>query len=164
MWLYFLFSTWFKRLICLKKQKQTNKKLWRKLEPIRKDFLQLKTKKKKTMRWVEGVDLWYSQIPNSPGAWPTNWRVIIFQRFSQRNESSEPQVRPLNPQVQMSPQSIWLWKTSRAYFRESQRPGEIETQLLKGSHKISHVLGPEAEAVISREPGLDLPAGSQRVS
>ena len=49
------------------------------------------------MRWVGRADLWYNQIPYSPGGWPTNWRIIIWQRFSHRSESSEPHIRLPSP-------------------------------------------------------------------
>ena len=35
----------------------------------------------------------------------------------------------------------------------------METPLLEGAHKVSHVLGPRAKAVTSQEPRLDLLAG-----
>ena len=43
-------------------------------------------------------------------------------------------------------------------FRSPKGLGEIETSLLKGTYKISHIPGPRAKAVICLEPGPDLPA------
>ena len=39
-------------------------------------------------------------------------------------------------------------RTSVAYFGEKQWAREIETPLLKGVLKISHLLGPKAKAII----------------
>ena len=38
----------------------------------------------------------YNHIPYPPGGLPTNWKIIITQRFSHRSESSEPQARLLS--------------------------------------------------------------------
>ena len=45
---------------------------------------------------VGRVHLWYNQIPTPPKWGPTNCRIIIFQKFSHRNESSEPHIRLLS--------------------------------------------------------------------
>ena len=49
-------------------------------------------------------------------------------------------------------------KTRESYFGRARGLWEIETPPLKSAHKISHALGPRAEAVIWKEPGSDLPA------
>ena len=49
---------------------------------------------------VGGVDLQYYQILYSPIRQPTSWRMITFQSFSHKSESSEPCVRPPQPGVQ----------------------------------------------------------------
>ena len=56
----------------------------------------------------------------------------------------------------MIPQNAWLWRSVGLTLESSRGLGEIETPLQKGTHNISHVLGPRAETVIWREPGLDL--------
>ena len=63
-------------------------------------FCNSRHKEGTTRRWVGGTDLWYNQIPHPPGGHPTNWRVIILQRFSHRSESSEPHIRIPSPGVQ----------------------------------------------------------------
>ena len=46
---------------------------------------------------VGGMDLQYYQILYSPIRQPTSWRMITFQSFSHKSESSEPRVRPPQP-------------------------------------------------------------------
>ena len=53
----------------------------------------------------------------------------------------------------MSPQNVWLWRPVGLTFSRPRGLWEIETPLLEGAHKISHVLGPRARAVIWKEPG-----------
>ena len=49
----------------------------------------------KTNKWykenetVGGVHSWFNQIPYLLGGWPTNWKIIISQRFSHRIENFE---------------------------------------------------------------------------
>ena len=49
----------------------------------------------------------------------------------------------------------WLWRPAGINFRSHRELGETETPLLKGTHKISHPLGPRAEAVNWKEPRSD---------
>ena len=64
------------------------------------------------------------------GGWPTNWRRIIFQRFSHRHESSEPHIT-LSAQGygngKISPKSIWLWRPVGFFYRSPTGLGELET-------------------------------------
>ena len=52
---------------------------------------------------VGGVLSQYNQIPYPPGGQPTNWKITISQRVSNRRESSEPHVRL--PSV-----GVWHWQ------------------------------------------------------
>ena len=40
-----------------------------------------------------GVHSWQYKILHTPGVWPTNWKIIISQRFPHRNVVSEAYVR-----------------------------------------------------------------------
>ena len=64
------------------------------------------------------------------GGWPTNWRRIIFQRFSHRHESSEPHIT-LSAQGygngKIRPKSIWLWRPVGFFYRSPTGLGELET-------------------------------------
>ena len=96
-------------------------------------------------KMVGGVLSWYNEIPYPPGGWPTNWKIIISQRFSHRSESWEPYVRlpSLGYGIRRrSPQSIWLWRPVGLECRSSTGLGETETPLLEGTHKVSRAQGP----------------------
>ena len=102
-----------------------------------------------------------NQIPHPPGGRPTNWKIIILQRFSQR--------RVLSPMSgssawrsgigRRSSQSTWLWIPAELDCRNSTGLGEIETPFLEGTRKVSCTPGPREKADTSQEPGPDLPAG-----
>ena len=92
-----------------------------------------------------GMFSWYNHIPY---LLPTNWKVIISQRFSHRSESFEPQVR-------LPSLGMWHWeeeppehlalKASGLECRHSTGLGETETPLLEGTHEVSHALGPRTK-------------------
>ena len=56
------------------------------------------------------------------------------------------------------------WKTRGFSFRRAIGLEEIETPLLKGAHKSSHVPGPREEEIIWDEPGSALPADLGKAS
>ena len=57
----------------------------------------------------------------------------------------------------MSPQNVWLWRSSGLNYQRAIRPWERETPFLKGAHKISYTPGAREEAVIWKDPGSDPP-------
>ena len=87
---------------------------------------------------------WYNQIPYLPGGWPTNWKIIISQRFSHRNESSEPNVRLLSlrswHQEDEPPKHLAL-KARGAWVQELHRTGERDPTL-GGNTKLHMHLDP----------------------
>ena len=74
-----------------------------------------------------------------------------MQTFSPRKKGSETHIRLPSPEV-----LDWEEKTAERFCLEGQWDGLLrdpvgcgkQTSLLKGAHKISHALGPRAEAVI----------------
>lgn len=80
------------------------------------------------------------------------------QTFSPRKNGSETHIRLPSPEV-----LDWEEKTAEYFclkgqwdllLRDPEGCGK-QTPLLKGAHKISHALGPRAEAVIWKEPESD---------
>ena len=99
----------------------------------------------------------YNQILYPLGGQPTNWKIIILQRFSHRSENSKPHVRLSQPGGsgigRRSPQSIWLWRPVRLECRSSRGLGETENPLLESAHKVSRALGPRAKQWLHRSLG-----------
>ena len=56
------------------------------------------------------------------------------------------------------------WKTTGLSFRTARGLEKIETSLLKGAHKSSHVSGPKEEAIIWDELGSALPVDLGKAS
>ena len=54
-----------------------------------------------------------------------------------------------------SPQNVWLWRPLELIFGRARGLWQINSPFLKGTLKISHTLGPRAEAVIWKEPRSD---------
>ena len=106
---------------------------------------------------VGGALLWYNKIPYLPGGWPTNWKIIMSQRFSHRIELSPMSGSPAwgSGIGKRSPQSIWHWRSVGLECRSCTGLMETETPLLEGSHKVSHALGPRPRAKqwLHRSPG-----------
>ena len=79
----------------------------------------------------------YNQIPCSPGRRPTNWKIIISQRFCHRSESSELHVRLPSlgvwHQEEEPPEHLAL-KARGLDLKNATGLGETETPLLKGTH------------------------------
>ena len=74
---------------------------------------------------------------------------LKWQRFSPRSEELEPHIRHLEGKKKES----HAFKASGFPFRRPRGWWEIETLLIKGTHKTSYILGPRAEAVIERSLG-----------
>ena len=98
---------------------------------------------------VGGALFRYNQIPCLLGGWPTDWKIIVLQRFSHRSESSEPNVRVPTLRVwhreEKPPEHLAL-KASSSWVQELHRQGETDSTLGGTQHK----------AVTPQEPGLDL--------
>lgn len=95
------------------------------------------------------------------GGQPTNWTIIVSQRFYHRNESSEPHLGL--PSLgfytrKERPKSIWHWRPVGFNSRSPNRLGETETSLL-WAHTKFHSLGPKFKGVIWQKSGQNLPAG-----
>lgn len=74
-----------------------------------------------------------------------------MQRFFLRREGPEPHMRlPSLKVLHQEDESLehLALKAIGAYFRRSRGVWEIDIPLLKGTHKISHILGPRVEMVI----------------
>ena len=87
------------------------------------------------MRQVGRVDQWYNQISFTPGGQPTNWRIIILQKFSHRSENFEPHVRPLSLGVwhrKEEPPGHLALKASGAWLQELHRTGGNRDFTLQG--------------------------------
>ena len=79
---------------------------------------------------------------------PTDWTLTDSQKLTYTSESSEPHIK-------LSCVGIWHWekepleylalKASGACVQELHRTGEVETLFLKGTHRLSHALGPRAK-------------------
>ena len=63
-------------------QQSVEKLLLKETETYQKIFSAAEDMDGTTMRLVGGMDSWYNQIPYPLGRQTTNWRIIIFQRFS----------------------------------------------------------------------------------
>lgn len=87
-------------------------------------------------------EIWSSPI--SLERRPTNGRIIISERFSQRTMRSEPHIGVPRPGVlhqEDKPPEYLASKVSEVYFQDSQRARGNREFILKGTHKISHALG-----------------------
>lgn len=73
-----------------------------------------------------------------------NWRIIIMQRFSHKNESSD----PLHKAPQPGGPALGRQAPRTFGFQETQWAVGNRDYLVKGSQKISYTSGPKAEAVI----------------
>ena len=70
-----------------------------------------------------------------PGGWPTNWKIIVPQKFSHRSKSSEPHVRLPSLGVwqleEVPPENLAL-KSSRVRSQEFHRTGGNRNSTLGG--------------------------------
>ena len=110
------------------------------MEPTKKkiSYIQRQRSHNETVR---GVHLQYNQIPYKLGRWPTNWKIIISQRFSHRTEHSEPHIRLPSLRVwrqEEEPQEHSALKANRSWLQELHRTRENRNATL-GGHTESHV-------------------------
>ena len=108
--------------------------------------------KKKPNKMVGGMHSPYNQIPYLLGGQPTNWRIIILQKFSHRSESSEPHIRLPSLGVchwEEDPTEHLALKASGAWVQELHRTGGNRDSAFGGAHKMSHTPWPRAKAVTS---------------
>ena len=76
----------------------------------------------------------YTPISHPPNDQSTNWKIILWQSFSHKNESSElPSLGVCNQEEE--PHNIWLWSPVGPHCRNSTRLGEIKTPLLEGTYR-----------------------------
>ena len=109
---------------------------------------------------VGGEHSQYNQMPYPLGGWPTDWKIIILQRFSHQNESSEPHLRLPSLGVchwEEEPPDHLALKTSRARLQEIHRTGKNRNSIPGGCIQV--FVYPGKKALTSKEPGPDLPAG-----
>ena len=111
---------------------------------------------------VGGAFLLCNRIPHPPGGQPTNWKIIISQRFSHRSETSEPHVRLSSlggsHQKEEPPEHLAL-KAGRAWAQELHRTGGNRESALGGYTQGFTCTGTQGKAVTSYQPGPDLPVG-----
>ena len=103
-------------------------------------------------KMVEGTLLWYNQITYLPGGQPTNWKIIILQRISHKNESSDSLIRLPSLGVwhqEEEPPQHFALKASQLECRSTTRLEATETPLLRctqvflctRSQQSSHLIG-----------------------
>ena len=100
---------------------------------------------------IWGMLLKYKQILYPLSEQPTNWKIIISQRFSHRRKSYEPHIRlsSLGPGIRRRcPQSIWLWRPAGLKSRSSTGLWETKVPLSRGTHKVSRALGHRATQLL----------------
>ena len=95
---------------------------------------------------VRRASLWHNQMPHSPGRKPTNWWIIISQKFSCRSKSVKFHIRMPNLGIWPWLQMIWFWRLVGLECRCSIGLGETETLLLKGACKVSCIPGPKGKS------------------
>ena len=104
------------------------------LEPTQKDTLHPETKKKPRRDSWRGA-MQQNQIPYPSGGQPTNWKIIIPQKFSYRSECSEPCSRLPSlgslEQEKEPPENQTL-KASGFWLQEFHRTGGNKHSTLKG--------------------------------
>ena len=123
-----------------KKKKRKEKKNQNLAEKI---FYKKSYKDKTTIRWVWGLESWYSsQDPYPLVSDLQTGGSLQLERFSLQSNGSEPHtgLPILEPCIgKMSHQNVWLWRPmNRAYFCEVQRVVGNRAPLLKGTYKILH--------------------------
>ena len=110
------------------------------LETTKKHILHPKTKKKSQ---------WDDRILYLPGGQPTNFKIIILQRFSHRSESSEPHIRLLSLlvwyQEEEPPEHLSL-KASGAWWQELHKTWVNWRNILRGHTQGSYKLGPRGKS------------------
>ena len=129
----------------------------KRLKPTKKDILLPKTKK--PPQWEGRRGAFSIQISYPVGGWPTNWEIIISQRFSYKSESSWPQVRLSQLEVwhqEKGHLSIGLW---RAWLQELHRTGGDKLHFWRMHTRSPVHQDPEEKAVTPQEPQPDLPTG-----
>ena len=95
---------------------------------------------------VEGAHSWYNWISYLLGGKPTNWKIIISQKFSCRSKSVKFHIRMPNLGIWPWLQMIWFWRLVGLECRCSIGLGETETLLLKGACKVSCIPGPKGKS------------------
>ena len=87
---------------------------------------------------------WNKQFPYSWSGCPTNWKIILSQTFSHRNEVSEPHVRLPSLGVWLQGEELpehMALNSVRAWVQELHRTGGTKTPRVEGTHKVSYTLG-----------------------
>ena len=95
------------------------------------------------------MDLQYNQIPYPLDGQPTNWKIIILQRFSHRNEIYGLRIRLLSLGIwswEDKAQSTGLWKPMEFNYRNPTELGKIQTSLVRRVQKISCAPGHKEKA------------------
>ena len=87
--------------------------------------------------------------------WEENYNCRGSLQGARRPRPTLGSLGPLSWTRKTGPQNVWLWRSVGITFGRARGLWQTETPLLKDAHKISHVLGPRAEAVIWKEPGSD---------
>ena len=106
------------------------------LESTKKDTLYPKTKKKSQWDGRRGtIKINSNHIHAWVGGQPTNWKIIITQKFSHRNKSSEPHARVPSlgvlQQEEEPPENLAL-KAGRVWLQEFYRTGWNRNSTLEG--------------------------------
>ena len=104
------------------------------------------------MRWVVAAETQLSQDPHPWVGDPQTGEISQLQRFSPRNKQPQAHTGLLGQGSctrNTNPQNVWLWKLVGLKF------GSQSTIRYTCTCKTSHVLSPNAEAVIGKKPGSD---------
>ena len=122
---------------------------------------------------VGGMQSQWYQIPHPLGGQPTNWKIIMLQKFPHWSESSEPHIRlsslrewkeelpaPPSPPPTLPHPRTWLWRTVEFGHRNYTGLGEKQTLPFEGEYNVScPPISRGKKAVTSWESQTDLPAG-----
>ena len=118
---------------------------WKRLEPTRKDPLQLKTKEGTTSGWEGQVDLQYSQVPYPQvdiHKLENNSTAEVLPQEYEVWDHVRPPILGVLYQEDEPSEHLFGFEGQWGLILEGTRAlGKIQTSLVKGAHKISHVPG-----------------------
>ena len=134
-----------------------DKKDWK----LPKKIFYIERQRRSHNKMVGGALSWYNPISYLPVGQPTNWKIIVSQRFSHWSESSQPHVRLPILRVwnrEEEPPEHFALKASVAWVQELHRTGGNRDSTLGGCTQGFTCTGTQGKAVTPQEPGPGLPA------
>ena len=130
--------------------------------PPKKDITHVQRQSWSCSETIRGAQSWWNQIPYPLGGWPTNWRIIIFKKFSHCCEGSEPRIRLLSLGIWQrnweSPGNL-IMKASRIWLQVFHRTeGNKDSSLGGCIQTLAHTKTQKKGAVTQWEIEPELPA------